>query len=290
MSEQTPKKGNPNFGAKKAPTSNVYKAPTSKEKNHVIFELIDRSNDPLRPFRPLHIASSKDFIYDPETETERTIRYLSGSSSIFADEQNVDPEFTKAGDIEFHRGRLIVPKTQVSLLKFLRATNQNEANKNRNTNKPPVFRELNIEKEAEDSFDIILGRRKAVEAAWYDVDNNLEAMYHYARVLGIDTSKLNEKQVINKYIDIAEKKPELFLKFHKSPRNEFKYFAMTALDKNVVSSRDVAGQIVWCDTKGLITILPAGKDAADYLADFLMATENQKTFEELKEKVLELSK
>jgi hypothetical protein len=65
---------------------------------------------------------------------------------------------------------------------------------------------------------------------------------------------------------------------------------MTALDKNVVSSRDVAGQIVWCDTKGLITILPAGKDAADYLADFLMATENQKTFEELKEKVLELSK
>ena len=270
--------------------SGVFKAQTTKEKPTVTFELIERSDDPLRPFRPLHIISSNDFIYDEKTKQERAIRYLPGSSSIFAEEQNADPAFTTAGLIEFHRGRLIVQKTQTALLAFLRSTNQNADKKQRNTNKPPVFKELNFEQESAAKFEEMNNRRKAVEAAWYDVDNNMEAVYFYARVLGIPTSKLTEKQIINKYIEKAENSPELFLKHHKSPRNEHKYFVMTAFDKNIITSKELAGQVVWSDTKGLITVLPAGKDQIEYVTDFMINEENALTYETLKEKVLELTR
>jgi hypothetical protein len=274
--------------AKSSTKQSVYKAPTSKERDYVDFELIERSNDPMRPFRPLHILSTKDYIYDEATGKERGIRYLQGASSIFIDEQNIDPAFAIAGQIEFHRGRIRVQKTQSTLLAYLRATNQNEAKTARNTSKPPVFRELVPELDAEKEFDLMNGRRKAVETAWHDVDNNMEAVYHYARVLGINTSTLSEKHIINKYIEKAEKDPQTFLKYHKSPRNTHKYFAITAFDKGVVNSRDVAGTVTWSDTKGVITAIPAGKDAVDYLTDFLMDSENEKTYELLKEKVLEL--
>ena len=276
-----------NPSTKPSASKGIYKAPTSKEKNYVVFELIERSDDPMRPFRPVHYISSKDYIFDEETGKERAIRYLQGASSIFVDEQSIDPAYAKVGDIEFHRGRLLVQKNQVTLLKFLRATNQNEGKTERNTPKPPVFREIVPELQAEKEFDLIAGKRKAVKAAWHDVDNNMEAVYHYARVLGINTSTLTEKQVINKYIEFAEKNPETFLKYHKSPRNTHKYFAMTAFDKGIVSDREVAGTVTWSDTKGVITAVPAGKSSVDYLTDFLMDESNEKTFELLKEKVLQ---
>lgn len=275
---------------KGASKSSVFKAPTTEKKQNVTFELVERSIDPLYPFRPLHIISSTDFIHDEKSGDERAIRYLPGSRSIYADEQNVDPAFTTAGQIEFHRGRLVVQKSQTSLLAYLRNTNQNADKKVRNTNKPPVFKELNLEQESTSKFEVMNIRRKAVEAAWYDVDNNMEAVYFYARVLGIPTSKFTEKQIINKYIEKAELNPELFLKHHKSPRNEHKYFVMTAFDKNVITSKELAGQVVWSDTKGFITVLPAGKDPIEYTTDFMINDENLTTFEALKEKVLELTK
>lgn len=281
-SNPTPKKG--------ATKPSVFKAPTPDKKPNVIFELIERSTDPLYPFRPLHIISSTDFIHDEKTGDERAIRYLPGSRSIFVDEQHMDPAFATAGQISFHRGRLIVQKSQTSLLAYLRATNQNEGKKVRNSNKPPVFKELNLEEESASQFEVMNIKRKAVEAAWYDVDNNMEAVYFYARVLGIPTSKFTEKQIINKYVQKAEENPELFLKHHKSPRNEHKYFVMTAFDKNIITSKEFAGQIVWSDTKGLITVLPAGKDPIEYTTDFMINQENIETFEILKEKVLELTK
>lgn len=277
----------PEKGASK---SAVFKAPTTDKKQTVTFELVERSKDPLYPFRPLHIISSTDFIFDEATGEERAIRYLPGSSSIYAEEQNVDPAFTTNGHIEFHRGRLIVQKSQTSLLTYLRSTNQNADKKIRNTNKPPVFKELNLEQESESKFEVMNLKRKAVEAAWHDVDNNIEAVYFYARVLGIPTTKLTEKQIVNKYIEKAEASPELFLKYHKSPRNEHKYFVMTAFDKNIISSKMLAGQVVWSDTSGLITVLPAGKDPIEYTTDFMINEENSETFEALKEKVLKLTK
>lgn len=272
---------------KSSASKSVYKAPTSKEKNYVVFELIERSDDPLKPFRPVHYISAKDYIFDENLGRERAIRYLEGASSIYVDEQNVDPAYARVGTIEFHRGRILVQKNQTTLLAYLRASNQNEGKAERNTPKPPVYRELVPELQAEKEFDLKALKRKAEDTAWHDVDNNLEAVYHYARVLGINTTTLTEKQVINKYIEFAEKKPDVFLKYHKSPRNTQKYFAMTAFDKGIVNSRDVAGTIAWSDTKGVITAVPAGKDPVEYLTDFLMDSENEKTFELLKEKVLE---
>lgn len=266
--------------------SMLSKAPL--EKNRVIFELVERSSDPTRPFRPLHIISSVDNIYDPKTGTERTIRYIPGVSSIFVDEQHIDPAFMNVGLIEFHRGRCVVPKTEASLLAFLNATNQNQTNENRKKNRMPIFKELDIMQEASSDFERSTIKRRAVEAAWYDVDNNIDAMYFYARVLGIQTSKLEEKMIINKYISAAESNPELFLKHHKSPRNEHKYFVMTALDKGLISSKHIAGQIVWSDTKGIITILPAGKNEVDYTTDFMIDKDNEETYLLLKEKVLSL--
>lgn len=280
----------PTKATKGSSKAGVYKAAVTKEKETVIFELVERSSDPMRPFRPVHIISSTDFIYDENSRKERAIRYLPGSSTIYAEEQNADPAFTSIGLVEFHRGRLVVRKTNTTLLAFLRATNQNADKAQRNTNKPPVFKELNLEQQAFSDLDKRTIKRNAVQAAWYDVDNNMEAVYHYARVLGIPTSKLPEPEIINKYIEKAETNPELFLKHHKSPRNEHKYFVMTAFDRNIISSKILAGQVVWSDTNGLITVLPAGKDQVEYVTDFMIDADNEKTYEELKDKVLNYKK
>jgi len=78
---------------------------------------------------------------------KRVIRYVEDLESIFVDEQNkIDPKATRT-HIKIIGGVMHVDEDNINLLKFLRASPENEANGGK------IFREVDVEKDEEIGMD-----------------------------------------------------------------------------------------------------------------------------------------
>jgi hypothetical protein len=143
---------------------------------------------------------SEAIIYDPETNTNRQIRYCPNESSIFADEQS---SLAVRRHVIFEGGLLYAPANQPNLLSFLELHPANRANGG------GLFEEVNTENNAEVDINVEFLLHDAIGLIR---SKSVDELIPVAIWLGIDTGQKN-----------AEIKRELLLEAKANPKSEDKY-------------------------------------------------------------------
>lgn len=214
----------------------------------VLFEIIQSATSSYDKSTPpgTSIIPNDDEIYDRTTGKTRHIRYLKGETSIYVDEQRErDKEELQqalfASMIEFRQGVLIVSPMEALLMQYLRMTNRNSENPNRNPDRPAFFREVKPGVKEQKNLATEFDSSEAVYAV-----KNMKAtdLTTYAKVLGINTDREIEEIKWDMVI-LAKKNPTTFLNGLKDKNLKRKYFVLEAIDRRILDRNQAAGNISW---------------------------------------------
>lgn len=269
----------------------VVEAPKKKTKtpDYYIFKLIKTfyvtSPDKI-PYPENYLIKNEDIIFDEETGTERNIRYLEGVSSIFVeDQENLSEQKQKQRpDLRFRYGYMKVPANKPSLLKFLLSSNMNVDKKNRMAGTSPLYVMENYEAQEEKNLEKAEVRMDAMRIA---MDAPLDMMIPHAKYLGIAfTNNQNvergEKAIRFDYLNIADKKPDMFIKTYNNPLVKIQYIVQKAMASGLVDTSTVKGQAIWGDSKSFIAQIPDGKNPLQFLAEFSLTEKGKEFYSQIK--------
>jgi hypothetical protein len=241
------------------------------------------------PYPENWLVKNADIIYDEETGTERNIRYLEGVSTIWEDEQEHLSEQKKRSrpDIRFVNGYLRVPANKPSLLEFLMKSNMNESNKNRMAGTKSLYKLLDFQAEEDKNLEKAETRMQAMKIA---MEAPLDMMIPHAKYLGIKfTNNQNvergDKAIRFDYLDVADKKPDMFIKTYNNPLVKIQYIVQKATASGLVDTSSVKGQAIWGDSKSFIAQIPDGKAPIEFLSEFCLTEKGKEFYSQIKHMV-----
>lgn len=241
------------------------------------------------PYPENWLVKNADIIYDEETGTERNIRYLEGVSTIWEDEQEHLSEQKKRSrpDIRFVNGYLRVPANKPSLLEFLMKSNMNESNKNRMAGTKSLYKLLDFQAEEEKNLEKAETRMQAMKIA---MEAPLDMMIPHAKYLGIKfTNSQNvergDKAIRFDYLDVADKKSDMFIKTYNNPLVKIQYIVQKAMNSGLVDTSSVKGQAIWGDSKSFIAQIPDGKVPLEFLSEFCLTEKGKEFYSQIKHMV-----
>ena len=241
------------------------------------------------PYPENWLVKNADIIYDEETGTERNIRYLEGVSTIWEDEQEHLSEQKKRSrpDIRFVNGYLRVPANKPSLLEFLMKSNMNESNKNRMAGTKSLYKLLDFQAEEDKNLEKAETRMQAMKIA---MEAPLDMMIPHAKYLGIKfTNSQNvergDKAIRFDYLDIADKKSDMFIKTYNNPLVKIQYIVQKAMNSGLVDTSSVKGQAIWGDSKSFIAQIPDGKSPVEFLSEFCLTEKGNEFYSQIKHMV-----
>lgn len=241
------------------------------------------------PYPENWLVKNADIIYDEETGTERNIRYLEGVSTIWEDEQEHLSEQKKRSrpDIRFVNGYLRVPANKPSLLEFLMKSNMNESNKNRMSGTKSLYKLLDFQAEEEKNLEKAETRMQAMKIA---MEAPLDMMIPHAKYLGIKfTNNQNvergDKAIRFDYLDVADKKSDMFIKTYNNPLVKIQYIVQKAAASGLIDTSSVKGQAIWGDSKSFIAQIPDGKAPIEFLSEFCLTEKGKEFYSQIKHMV-----
>lgn len=248
-------------------------------------------------FPPRYIITNQDnvlFNYGTDDEPDfrpRQIRYLDGFPTIFVDEQEEKGNITDSvtgnpkNVISFDNGHLVVPAWNKPLYDFLMASNQCEQNKNKLKQVKNTYRLLDFANSDSDVVEI--GKKKDLA---YDMARNssLDEMIPHAKFLGISfvhasTGEERDWDAVREdYKSKALENPENFLLFVNNPRIKTIFLIEKGLERGIITTNLVKGQLHWMSSKQLIAPLDTSKSAKEAIADFATTEEGDSFVKTLK--------
>lgn len=241
------------------------------------------------PYPENWLVKNADIIYDEETGTERNIRYLEGVSTIWEDEQEHLSEQKKRSrpDIRFVNGYLRVPANKPSLLEFLMKSNMNESNKSRMAGTKSLYKLLDFQAEEEKNLEKAETRMQAMKIA---MEAPLDMMIPHAKYLGIKfTNTQNvergDKAIRFDYLDVADKRPDMFIKTYNNPLVKIQYVVQKAMASGLVDTSSVKGQAIWGDSKSFIAQIPDGKVPVEFLSELCLTEKGKEFYSQIKHMV-----
>ena len=271
-----------------------------KQPEMYIFRLCEehpKSHEGASVFPPIFIIPNKgEVLFNYGTEDEpnylpRQTRYLSGYKTIFVDEQeekNPVPENALSGPsntIAFENGHLVVPSWNKPLYDFLMSSNQCEQNINKLRQVKNIFKLVDMGGKDDDVVE--LGKKK--DRA-YDIARSaeLEEMIPHAKYLGISfshpsTGEERDMDVIREnYKQKALENPEQFLLYANNPRLKILYIVDKGLERSIITTGLVKGQLHWTATKQMITLIGVDKNPAEAITDYALTDEGESFLRTLK--------
>jgi hypothetical protein len=251
-----------------------------------VLRLVKRNAKPAlrgRYYPSIKRLPSEELIYDPKSDSNRTIRYAPGEQSIYKDEQ---PAKVVLGDIVFQNGSLVVPHTNPMLRKYIELSNFNQLNPNRIKGSRVIFTILDPERDARVEMETEVAQIRAANAALTMEFADLKA---YARVLGVNIN--NGSEVIrHDMLVLAKKAPEKFMAGLDDPLVKRQQVILDAMSYKII---EITGRsISWNmgDKKSLIVPVPIGQDAISWFAEWTMnEKDGDKVYSEIEKKVKKFS-
>ena len=273
---------------------------TKKKPDMYVFRLVHehpKMHEGSSIFPPRYIITNQDnvlFNYGTDDEPDfrpRQIRYLDGFPTIFVDEQEEKGNITDSvtgnpkNVISFDNGHLVVPAWNKPLYDFLMASNQCEQNKNKLKQVKNTYRLLDFANSDSDVVEI--GKKKDLA---YDMARNssLDEMIPHAKFLGISfvhasTGEERDWDAVREdYKSKALENPENFLLFVNNPRIKTIFLIEKGLERGIITTSLVKGQLHWLSSKQLIAPLDASKSAKEAIADFATTEEGESFVKTLK--------
>lgn len=246
-----------------------------------IYELNKSNVDPRtgqKIFPVVNLIPSEDIIYDPDSNTQRKIKYSKGEKSIFVDEQSESASNKKSQPIIFQNGILAVPYTNPLLKKFLDYSNYNSSNPNRISSSKSIYFFVN---KGEDAKVTVEKTMKEVEAASVALKMPLEQLLGYARVLGVNVDKSTD-EIRYDMMQIAKKDPKSFIDGLDDPRTEYAEVFILAKEYNVLTNSKT--DISWVNG-GMICTIPLGVSPVEKATDFFISEEGEVVYKEVRRRL-----
>ena len=272
----------------------IVDVPKKQQKNpdFYVFELSQKfyTSSPERlPYPENFLLKNTDFIYDEISKSERNIRYLEGVSTVWEDEQEhlTDQKRRQRPDIRFVNGFLKVPSNKPSLLQFLNKSNMNESNKSRMSGSKSIYKMLDFHAQEEQNMEKAEVRMNAMKIA---MDAPLEMMIPHAKYLGIlftnnQNVERGEKAIRFDYLNIADKRSEMFISTYNNPLVKIQYIVQKAMASGLIDTGSVKGQAIWGDSKSFIVQIPDGKSPLQFLAEFCLTEKGKEFYSQIKHMV-----
>lgn len=273
---------------------------SKKKPDMYVFRLVQehpKTHEGSSIFPPRYIVTNQDnvlFNYGTDDEPDfrpRQIRYLDGFPTIFVDEQEEKGNITDSvtgnpkNVISFDNGHLVVPAWNKPMYDFLMSSNQCEQNKHKLKQVKNTYRLLDFANSDSDVVEI--GKRKDLA---YDMARNssLDEMIPHAKFLGISfvhasTGEERDWDAVREdYKSKALENPENFLLFVNNPRIKTIFLIEKGLERGIITTSLVKGQLHWLSSKQLITPLDTSKSAKEAIADFATTEEGDSFVKTLK--------
>lgn len=268
-------------------TATLGKAPKkTKEAEFVVYRLTER-NDPklakylgvVADYRPLTFLPHEDVINDKDYG-RRAIRYLEGYPTFYVDEQVErkipDSIVNRGKSIEITDGEVRVHKNNKLLLKYLDICNFNVSNTNRDTSKRGLIYKVDEEAIAKKEAEILDMEEEALLKVRELEDEQLIPLAKFLDIPVIDAVGQGDRDLMSIRNDLrkyARKKPDVFLAAVSNPYVNTAYLIKVALDKKVITLGKVQGQAHFTGTGKLITKIPEGRNAEEFLVDYCYTEE-----------------
>jgi hypothetical protein len=163
-------------------------------------------------------------------------------------------------------------------------SNMNADNKNPMQGSTPLYRMRNYEVEETKNMEKAEARMDAMRIA---LEAPLDMMIPHAKYLGIEfTNRQNvergEKAIRFDYLNIADKKPDMFIKTYNNPLVKIQYVVQKAMSSGLIDTSSVKGQAIWGDSKAYIAQIPDGKPALQFLSEFCLTEKGKEFYSQIK--------
>lgn len=244
-----------------------------------IYELIKhaKKRDGSKQYPVVSMMASSDIIYDPQTNTNRKIRYVKGEASIFVDEQSKTAK--SVGTITFSNGFLYIDKTNPTLKSYLEHSNANKGNPNRVSSRKATFFCRDTQKDAKTEIEKATSIMEATQIA---LTMALDKLVGYAKVLGVNTNKSTDEIRWDMKV-LAEKNPSGFLSGMNDPRTEIKQLLLLAKEMGVISIGKSGAK--WASSGNIICVPAIGVNPLDRLVDFCSEGDGTAIYDEIERRL-----
>jgi len=194
-------------------------------------------------------------VYDAESDSVRTIRYISGEQSIYTDDQTSKP---MKQPIIFENGKLWVERSKPNLKAFLDAHPSNEANGGN------LFRKVDASKAAKVDLE---SEFQVVDALTLLRSKPLSDLLAVATAFGMNTERPTD-EIKHDLLVFAKKSPKAFIEAFDNPVVDAKAKIRKAMSSGVITHSK--GHVRWTDSNAHIVAVPAGKEAVDVFTRYCM--------------------
>jgi hypothetical protein len=216
---------------------------------------------------------SEAIVYDPETNTNRQIRFCPSEPSIFSDEQS---QFAVRKHVVFENGLLAVPADQPSLQKFLDYHPGNKANGG------GLFEEVNTEHKAELDINEEFVLHDAIGLVR---NKSIDELMPVAIYLCVDTNQKNA-EIKRELLLEAKARPKRFIDLFDNPTVATRAIVKKAVDFQLLNAREDG--MYWFDSNRLIIATPVGQDTISVTTQFCLTEKGGTVYETLKEELHKL--
>lgn len=206
---------------------------------------------------------AKDIVneVDPKTGVinKRVIVYnpSNGQRSLYVDEWKnykgeTDFRLLSAPKINFFdKIKILDPQRNAMLIEFLRLTNANGSNENRESTSEVLFTE---ESESSNKAVSLDNEELVFKATEFIIQSREENLIQVADLLGLsvydrNNVPLTEKELKMDLISHAKRKPQELIDIIQDPRLEMKVELNRAFTLGVIKFDNLSRQIIWTDTK-----------------------------------------
>ena len=208
--------------------------------------------------------------FDPETEFQRSLRYVTNQNTIFEDEQK---EFYVLGSVVFEDGELRAKPQETTLKEFMAKHPDNVANGGH------TFFLFDPEKKAQEDLSKELAGYEAI-ACLLELDiADLEAIGRVYFAANVDT--LTSGELKRDLIRKAKENPAQFMELANNSDVKMLNLVSRVIDYGLVKIKDDSVSVVWAANGKHIVKLPFSTEPQKTFASFLKTDEGvelQKAF------------
>lgn len=206
-----------------------------------------------------------DEINDPETGKRRVIRYLPGEPLYVDEQSNPKLKGKDAPQTEmatFSHGRLVVSSRQTGLLDWLRNSNFNEDNPNRDPDKPAIFKEYAPGKAAGQAIERALEEHKNQSWCFEESIYKVAAM---AEILGVKKGLAAEDTRFN-MVQYSKLDPVKFASMLADDRIQAQIYVRAAVAKGEIIFEPQNNHFKWKSGVSIMTA-PMNEDPFEAFAE-----------------------
>jgi hypothetical protein len=247
---------------------------TKKEKAQVkdTWEIKDRTYV-LINMSPLgyHLRSTQLYYFDEEKGYEREICYSRNQRTCFVDEMKGDIRY---GHVWFRDGALFVPRTNVTLQKFLSLYHPQRNKK---------YFEVDTVKEAQDQVEDIMLEIDALNAAQ---NLSVEQMEAVMRVeVGSKVNKMSTKELKRDLLILAKTRPELFMDLVQDDNVQLRNVGIKAVEAKVINLSQDQRTFTWGSNGRKLMNVPFDENPYSALAAWFKTDEGVEIYSQIEKRL-----